>query len=204
MIYNGTEPVRRLSPVKGNLGTDINILSYDPGILLVWDGEFFTARSISRDEEFIRMESDGDALYASTVSEESNGKPYIVAGSRYLIDTESWSVVHDFGRRDVTAHTSVFYFNEHLGLWGITGIRGTFSNMIFFDPDTFEEVFSTSLFWAASPDGKYIYTVCSFIDGHLCIQIPLLDEDELIERISGILSNFGITEEMLESGNIYG
>ncbi|MCH5347934.1 MAG: toll/interleukin-1 receptor domain-containing protein [Oscillospiraceae bacterium] len=226
-IYDGTELIETISHENA---ADVTASEHKPDIIFISSLDKITVYSLSEKRELMHFESDetsssendvvfefGGQVFINTVRsvssfysgytcEEANGKSYMMVANRYLVDTENWTVIKDFGARDNMHGITNFYYNEYLDLWGFVEYlgNGDHCNMVFRYPDTFEEAFTIKNCVAASPDGKYVYKINYRRAGRIMYQIPLLNDAEIVEKSTKILNAFGVTEDMLSSESVLG
>lgn len=171
----------------------------DPSLIIMFDNDRWVIFSLSKNKEMISVESDKKLSFHSFGIEE-NGGNHLLFEYRYLVDTEKFEIIHDFGDNSPIIDIRWFVFNEYLGMWEF----GVQSGLIFCYPDTFEKAFSVDGFLILSPNGKYFYDVDRFKpqksdESRALWQIPILKEEEAAENIEKMLNDFGITEDEIKA-----
>ena len=193
-IYDGTELIDTITAQNGSDGVSLTVMN-DSDIIAVYDNGFERFYSLSEHKELLQIEllkSD-----KSIKEKFTNGRNYIFVNGQYLIDKDNWSVVHDFGLESFNSDIKDFYYNEQIGMWGISGWNGNVSDVTFFYPDTFEEAFTVPDCIALSPDGKYLYkinkqtkSVKSLFSEISYCRMPIYNKEEIIRKAEEILGTF--------------
>ena len=100
---------------------------------------------------------------------------YVLIANRFLVNTETLKVEHDFGGEFSNQTVESFCFNEYLGLWEFCSSEG----LMFLNTESYECMFEVKNCCGATPDGKYIFVTSD--TSSFVMKMKLLSKEEILQ-----------------------